>query len=298
MHFGSYALSFLIGSAILSTFATNLFGMALEQVRPVQKIPLRQRLLGMWFAAFQMGVVYAAAPLLFALAALAASSTVGGLIPLPAHGWRLSISLIVYFSAMDFLQYWRHRAEHSISWLWTLHSFHHDDRTVNAFTTQRVFWLSPIVQYLMVMPIMCALFQAPPMAIALWFIAETIVRATNHLNLRVGFGRLTLWIMGPQYHLIHHSMNLEHRDKNFANMFPVWDWLFGTAYVPASDEFPPTGLIEMPSAARFIDAFWWPARLRVASRASASGAASANEAELPGVGIQAGEDGTLQTSRI
>jgi sterol desaturase/sphingolipid hydroxylase (fatty acid hydroxylase superfamily) len=133
--------------------------------------------------------------------------------------------------------------------------------TVNVFTTQRVFWLSPIVQYLMVVPIMSALFRAPPIVVSFWFIAETILRATNHLNLRLGFGYLTLWIMGPQYHLIHHSMNPEHRDKNFANMFPIWDWLFGTAYVPASDEFPRTGLIELPASARFIDAFWWPARL-------------------------------------
>jgi sterol desaturase/sphingolipid hydroxylase (fatty acid hydroxylase superfamily) len=261
MHFGTYALSFLIGSAILSTFAINLFGMAMEHVRPVQKIPVRQRLLGMWFAAFQMAITYAAAPLLFALATLAASLTVGGLIPLPAHGWWLVISVITYVGAMDFLQYWRHRAEHRISWLWALHSFHHDDQTVNAFTTQRVFWLSPIVQYLMVMPIMSALFRAPAIVVSFWVVAETILRATNHLNLRLGFGYLTLWIMGPQYHLIHHSMNPEHRDKNFANMFPVWDWLFGTAYVPASDEFPKTGLIELPAGARFSDAFWWPARL-------------------------------------
>jgi sterol desaturase/sphingolipid hydroxylase (fatty acid hydroxylase superfamily) len=205
-------------------------------------------------------------PLLFSIAMLAASMVGGGLISLPAHGWDLILSAVVYFAAMDFFQYWRHRAEHRFQWLWALHSFHHDDRAVNVFTTQRVFWLSPIVQYLIVMPPMLALFRAPPAVLSLWFVAETLLRATNHLNLRLSLGRLTFWVMGPQFHLIHHSMSMEHRDKNFAAMFPVFDWLFGTLHMRSRDEFPESGLIEIPEGARFIDAFWWPARLKAASQ--------------------------------
>jgi sterol desaturase/sphingolipid hydroxylase (fatty acid hydroxylase superfamily) len=50
-----------------------------------------------------------------------------------------------------------------------------------------------------------------------------------------------LWC-GPQIHRIHHSVLPQHRDKNYAVWFPLWDVLFGTYYHPARDEFPPTGV--------------------------------------------------------
>ncbi|MBL8512917.1 MAG: sterol desaturase family protein, partial [Betaproteobacteria bacterium] len=61
--------------------------------------------------------------------------------------------------------------------------------------------------------------------------------------LRVSFGSLTGVFAGPQYHRIHHSILHQHLNKNFAAMFPVWDRLFGTQYLPASNEFPPTGIV-------------------------------------------------------
>ena len=37
-------------------------------------------------------------------------------------------------------------------------------------------------------------------------------------------------IVSPGAHTIHHSMEIEHRDKNFAFMFPIIDHIFGTYY--------------------------------------------------------------------
>jgi sterol desaturase/sphingolipid hydroxylase (fatty acid hydroxylase superfamily) len=64
----------------------------------------------------------------------------------------------------------------------------------------------------------------------------------NHANVRVSFGPLTPLIAGPQWHRIHHSIRPEHRDTNFAALFPFIDRLFRTYYHPAADEYPPTGL--------------------------------------------------------
>lgn len=54
----------------------------------------------------------------------------------------------------------------------------------------------------------------------------------NHLNVRVGVGRLNWLVSTPQIHRIHHSTQPEHEDKNFAAYFPVCDVLFGTYYPP------------------------------------------------------------------
>lgn len=63
-----------------------------------------------------------------------------------------------------------------------------------------------------------------------------------HMNIPVGFGRLWWLATSPQWHRIHHSIQPEHRDKNFAFYFPLLDVVFGTAYVPRPGEFPPTGV--------------------------------------------------------
>lgn len=63
-----------------------------------------------------------------------------------------------------------------------------------------------------------------------------------HSNVRIGFGRFG-WLVGnPQNHRIHHSRLPEHTDKNFAQLFPLWDVIFGTYHWPRGDEYPPTGL--------------------------------------------------------
>jgi sterol desaturase/sphingolipid hydroxylase (fatty acid hydroxylase superfamily) len=40
----------------------------------------------------------------------------------------------------------------------------------------------------------------------------------------------------PAYHQIHHSVDVSHRNRNFAFLFPVWDWLLGTMYLPRERE--------------------------------------------------------------
>ena len=37
---------------------------------------------------------------------------------------------------------------------------------------------------------------------------------------------------------------MQHRDKNFAGLLPLWDILFGTYYQPAPGEYPQTGIAE------------------------------------------------------
>jgi sterol desaturase/sphingolipid hydroxylase (fatty acid hydroxylase superfamily) len=84
-----------------------------------------------------------------------------------------------------------------------------------------------------------------------------------HLNTRVSLGRFSLCIQNPQYHRIHHSIEPQHRDKNFCRMLPVFDVIFGTAWKPGKDEFPKTGLDSGETATGFLDGIIWPIRHRL-----------------------------------
>ena len=44
-------------------------------------------------------------------------------------------------------------------------------------------------------------------------------------------GRL---FQSPAHHQIHHSDNPAHCDKNLGFSLALWDWVFGTLYIPAA----------------------------------------------------------------
>ena len=38
--------------------------------------------------------------------------------------------------------------------------------------------------------------------------------------------------MSPAHHQVHHSTNPAHFNKNMGSCLALWDWMFGTLYVP------------------------------------------------------------------
>jgi len=52
----------------------------------------------------------------------------------------------------------------------------------------------------------------------------------------------------------------EHQNKNFCKLLPLLDLIFGTAHLPAPDEFPPTGLGVGEKASGWLDGLIWPFR--------------------------------------
>ena len=164
------------------------------------------------------------------------------------------LAMVTIMFASDFVYYWWHRCQHMTRWLWALHTLHHSERSLSVLTSMRHHWLEdPIRLFVQALPLGFALFVAPPSVawvgtiLGLWpfFI---------HLNLRLPMGPLTRVFSGPQYHRIHHSILPQHHDKNFAAFFPVWDIIFGTAHIPAKDEYPPTGIegVETDSFAKAL----------------------------------------------
>jgi hypothetical protein len=84
--------------------------------------------------------------------------------------------------------------------------------------------------------------------------------AVNHFDVPISLGKHSVLFTGPQWHRIHHSLLPEHRDKNFANFFPIFDVLWGTAWMPSRDEFPVSGLDTGDKPASVFEGMIWPLR--------------------------------------
>jgi sterol desaturase/sphingolipid hydroxylase (fatty acid hydroxylase superfamily) len=61
----------------------------------------------------------------------------------------------------------------------------------------------------------------------------------QHSHLWVTFGpRWGRWLLSPAHHQIHHSMDVQHHNRNFGNTLALFDRLFGTLYVPGARREP------------------------------------------------------------
>lgn len=192
----------------------------------------------------------------------------GGFIHLPATGWWFALSLAVYLLTKDMLEYFWHRAQHRFPILWSMHSLHHSEEAVNVSTAWRHYWLESVLRVAFVFPIIGIIFEVPPLALDIGAVLYTLNHIWAHLNIRHSMGRWTLWMMNPQYHRLHHSVQPEHWNRNFADLFPVFDVVFGTAAVPKPGEFPATGLVPHDRPTRVIDAILWPLHYAGLARAA------------------------------
>jgi sterol desaturase/sphingolipid hydroxylase (fatty acid hydroxylase superfamily) len=230
----------------------------LERNWPIADVP-RSEFRDDWLAGIvSLGLEHLLTPIT-ALSAVAILSYTGvGWIRLPTEGywWYASLALVVV--ALDLYKYTFHRLQHAVPFLWAMHSFHHSANAITFITGARHLWLERVLNDAF-LPIMTILFLIPPnMAIIvsfIFFLPDTCA----HLNVRIPLGRFVTWVNNPQWHRIHHSVLPEHRDKNFASFFPIWDILFGTAWVPKPDEYPATGL-EPAERVDILNSVIWPIR--------------------------------------
>ena len=180
----------------------------------------------------------------------------GGSIPL------VVAAMLVEALVVDFFFYWFHRCQHTVGVLWQVHLLHHSDMALNVTTTHRVHFLEhALTPIFMIAPIML-LFELPNRDIYWIALAPTVWSYVVHANVRVGFGRFWWLLSSPQYHRIHHSIEKEHHDKNFAVWFPFYDVMFGTAHRPKPGEFPETGVAgvevgTLSDAVMLPFARWW-----------------------------------------
>lgn len=131
----------------------------------------------------------------------------------------------------DFTQYWVHRMFHAVPLLWPFHAIHHSIEDMDWLAGSRLHLVDVIVtRGLTYVPIFVLGFSREALAIYVFIVAA---QATFiHANVRWELRSLRRAVVTPAFHHWHHAAEPDAIDKNFAVHTPIWDWLFGTYYLP------------------------------------------------------------------
>jgi sterol desaturase/sphingolipid hydroxylase (fatty acid hydroxylase superfamily) len=188
----------------------------------------------------------------------------------PLAPWIAAVAVIVF---ADFFGYWFHRVQHGP--LWRFHKVHHSIRDVTAVNSYRHV-SDEAFQYVM-MSIPLSLVDLGPVATPWLVVGFMQMQAFFlHCDTRLGYGPVGWLFSDNRYHRIHHSLDPAHFNRNFGTVTTVWDRVFGTAYFPAKDEWPATGLEHDPEPADLVEFFLAPFRPQAGATA-ADGAAAPND---------------------
>ena len=141
---------------------------------------------------------------------------------------------LVYYLVFDLVYYWMHRAQHAIPWWWALHSLHHSQSQVSCWTNDRGCFLVDGLLQVSILASVGLVLGVDPSQFALLMLVAELIQNFSHANVRIGFGKfLNRVFVGPAFHRLHHMRAHPERPGlhrcNFAQAFPVWDILFGTA---------------------------------------------------------------------
>jgi sterol desaturase/sphingolipid hydroxylase (fatty acid hydroxylase superfamily) len=157
-----------------------------------------------------------------------------------AADWPVWVQFPVALVATDLMQWAIHNLLHRVPTLWELHKVHHSIRTMDFWGSLR-FHVGEVVVYKSLLYVPLALLGFDPALSFALAIVSTAIGHFNHANLRVRMGPLRYVLNGPEMHVWHHA----HPDAgptnvNFAINLAVWDWLFGTAWLPPVAATPDT----------------------------------------------------------
>ena len=161
--------------------------------------------------------------------------------PLQATWWMY----LVVFVAKDFAGYWVHRWEHEINVLWNRHLVHHSSEEFNLACALRQS-VSEIFSFIAIFYLPLAFVGIPTEVFALIAPIHLFAQFWYHTQHIGTMGILEKIIVTPSHHRVHHAINPIYLDKNYSQIFIVWDKLFGTYQDELAEETPVYG-IKRPS---------------------------------------------------
>ncbi|MEC7781949.1 MAG: sterol desaturase family protein [Bacteroidota bacterium] len=223
----------------------SLLVFALEIIIPWRKKqPIFRR--GFWLDAFYMIFNF----FLFSLIGYNALSNVGvelfndflglfgidNLVAIEVQDFPVWAQLLIMFIIADFIQWNVHRMLHRVPWLWKFHQVHHSVKEMGFAAQFRFHFVETLVyksaQYI---PLAMIGFGIEQFFVVHMF--SVFIGHLNHANLDWSYGPLGYVLNNPRMHIWHHAKALppEHKyGMNFGLSLSIWDYLFGTAYVPKS----------------------------------------------------------------
>lgn len=157
---------------------------------------------------------------------------------------------VVLFLVFDFAEYLAHYLQHRVWFLWEFHKIHHSAEVLNPVTAYRfhpfdvlftgaaIAILTGICQgvfhwWWAVEPQPFKVFGLQLGVFAFYLAAYNL----RHSHVWLPYPQsVSHVLMSPAQHQIHHSVEKKHWNKNMGFVLSIWDWAFGTLYVPKERE--------------------------------------------------------------
>ena len=138
--------------------------------------------------------------------------------------WAAAIVLV------DCWQYWWHRINHRVGFLWRFHAVHHSDADLDASSGIRFHTVEIILSMIARMAVLPLIGITVPQLL-LYEVASLPIILFHHSNVRLPnkFDVLLRWlIVTPWMHWVHHSRWQPETDSNYSSFLSVWDRIFGS----------------------------------------------------------------------
>ena len=172
------------------------------------------------------------------LRALFPAAAVGMAVFAHSRGWGLfnhfetpyALAVFTTVVAMDFAIYLQHVMFHAVPALWRLHRVHHADLDIDVTTGAR-FHPIEIVLSILIKFAAIAVLGTPALAVVIFEVALNATAMFNHSNVRIAHAvdaQLRWFVVTPDMHRVHHSVEHDEANSNFGFNLPWWDLLLGT----------------------------------------------------------------------
>lgn len=140
------------------------------------------------------------------------------------------VRIVAAVLLLDYTLWVWHWLNHKASTLWRFHRVHHVDLDLDSWTALR-FHFGEMAIAGVVRMLQMRLIGAEPEAVRIWqtLLLPSIFFHHSKIALPWQFEKtLSLLIVTPRMHTIHHSTVFEETDSNWSSLFSVWDRVHGT----------------------------------------------------------------------
>ena len=174
-------------------------------------------------------------------------ATFGALAPSAAPEWVcMAVLTLAAFLAYELGYFTDHYLCHRVPFLWEFHKVHHQAEVLTPITNFRVHPVDSIV-FVNILAITMGttgglvtyLFGKPVSSFSPFNVNALVLVFTyllDHLHHTQFWIPFTGWLgrvfISPAHHQIHHSVDPAHHNKNMGSCLAVFDWMFGTLYIP------------------------------------------------------------------
>ncbi len=172
---------------------------------------------------------------------------ISNLVAIEIGTWPVGLQLLAMFVIRDFIQWWIHRLLHWHPKLWEFHKVHHSVEQMGFAAHLRYHWMENVVyRSLEYIPLAMIGFGIDD-----FFLVHIIALSIghfNHSNINVDLGPFKYILNNPAMHIWHHAFEMPKNmpyGVNFGISLSIWDYLFGTNYIPRSGRDVKLGFPEM-----------------------------------------------------